>query len=305
MTTDITKVYLNPVEKDSIKQNSAVRQIIEATADISATVSGTQAPNTVFAGSTTTSSGAPAFRPLVGADLPLPTASTLGGIESISSSTHQWVTAITTLGVPHQAQPAFTDLSGNIATAQVNSGTGASSTTFFRGDNTWATPVIAQTWTLLNTVTSTSTNAASYDDTTSLTATYDTYALVLRNLVPVANDYPIIQVHTGGAFQTSGYFSSLSITNAIPLMSQVNGSQVTASSSVGGYNAIINVSNPSGTSSPKWWYGTASYFNQNSVGSNATIIGAYNSTAAIDGFRFKFTAQNIVGGVIKVYGITG
>jgi hypothetical protein len=48
---------------------------------------------------------------LPAANLPTPTASTLGGIESLAATSHQWINAISTAGVPSSTQPACGDLS--------------------------------------------------------------------------------------------------------------------------------------------------------------------------------------------------
>lgn len=78
----------------------------------------------------------PAFSDISGtatsAQLPNPTASTLGGIESLVSTSHQWINTISTSGVPSSTQPAFSDISGTASlTTQVtgalpigNGGTG-------------------------------------------------------------------------------------------------------------------------------------------------------------------------------------
>jgi hypothetical protein len=52
-------------------------------------------------------------------DLPAPTASTLGGIESMVATAHQWIASIDTAGVPHQSQPDFSDLSGKASNSQL------------------------------------------------------------------------------------------------------------------------------------------------------------------------------------------
>ncbi len=80
---------------------------------------GTEVANTVWAGPTSGVAAAPAFRALVGADLPPPSASTLGGVESLAAVAHEFLTSISTAGAVTQAQPAFADISGVAAAAQI------------------------------------------------------------------------------------------------------------------------------------------------------------------------------------------
>lgn len=94
-----------------------------------------QSANKVLAGPTTGAAAQPTFRSLVGADLPNPGASSLGGVESISCSSSNWVNQISTLGAPACTQPAFSDISSslNLGTqvtstlAAANGGTGQTS----------------------------------------------------------------------------------------------------------------------------------------------------------------------------------
>jgi hypothetical protein len=79
----------------------------------------TQTANLVWAGPTTGAAATPTFRALVGADLPNPSASSLGGIQSTVGASHQWISSISTSGVPALTQPAFTDISGTVAAAQL------------------------------------------------------------------------------------------------------------------------------------------------------------------------------------------
>jgi hypothetical protein len=70
----------------------------------------------------------PAFTDISGvasaAQLPNPTATTLGGIESLAAVTSKWINTISTAGVPSATQPAFTDISGTLASTQMPALTG-------------------------------------------------------------------------------------------------------------------------------------------------------------------------------------
>lgn len=62
-------------------------------------------------------SGVLSGRALTGTDLPNPGASSLGGVQSIAAVSHNFLTSISTSGVPAQAQPAAADVSGLAASA--------------------------------------------------------------------------------------------------------------------------------------------------------------------------------------------
>jgi hypothetical protein len=83
------------------------------------TLSGTSEPANQVLASPIGAAGPLAPRALVGADLPQPSASALGGVESFAAVPHQWVNAISTAGAPSAAQPSFADLSGQATLSQL------------------------------------------------------------------------------------------------------------------------------------------------------------------------------------------
>lgn len=70
----------------------------------------------------------PAFTDISGsvaaAQLPNPSASSLGGTQSYAAVVNQWINAISTSGVPSSTQPAFSNLSGSVAASQMPAHTG-------------------------------------------------------------------------------------------------------------------------------------------------------------------------------------
>ncbi len=85
----------------------------------------TETANTIWAGPTSGGASGPTFRALVGADLPNPSASTLGGVQSVAPVSQQFMKSISTSGVPSLAQPAASDLSdGTTGTGNVVLSTG-------------------------------------------------------------------------------------------------------------------------------------------------------------------------------------
>lgn len=95
---------------------------------------GSSGAGTRLAGNTTTTkkfqtqtgdgvnSTAPGWNTIIGSDLPNPSSSTLGGIQSYAAVANQWINTISTSGVPGSTQPAFSNISGTAAVTQGGTG---------------------------------------------------------------------------------------------------------------------------------------------------------------------------------------
>jgi hypothetical protein len=157
--------------------------------------------NQAFMGST---GAAPSFRALVGADLPNPSASTIGGVQSAAAVTHQWINSISTSGVPALSQPAFSDISSQATFAQFPTG-GATDTVI----GYWASTVASAI------AISNCSNALTYSTSThafgcNSTAGTGTVTSVAANAGVVASPSPITST---GTVTADGNYSGWALSN--------------------------------------------------------------------------------------------
>ncbi len=209
---------------------------------------GSQSANTIFAGPASGAANVPSFRLLVGADLPNPSASTLGGVQSLTCSASNWFNTLSTAGVLGCSQQNFNNLAGTIAGAQIPSSTITSAMivdgTIVDADISASAAIAgSKITTVSNSVagvvpalpndstkffngvgayvappsagtmillnTLTASASATLSDTTSLTSTYSVYEIVFENLIPATNTQNLnLQVHSAAAFPATAYVTS-------------------------------------------------------------------------------------------------
>ena len=176
---------------------------------------------------------------------------------------------------------------------------------------TWTTPS-ASAMTFLSTVTIS--NSATADVETTFNSTYDTYMIIGRiNTTTGSNPTLNCRLKVGGSYVTASYDYHVDISNSNATtyvgIAGAAAAQIVMTSALGANDAysvdfVMYVQNPTSTTEQKsvFWTGRS----RSSAGYQVKSYGqgAYTgATTALTGVRFYTSADNLVGGTIRLYGI--
>lgn len=259
--------------------------------------SGTSGGVLYFSGSTTLASSAAltANDPVIGGGA--------GSAPTVGTRSGNTTTFATTTGSLTSGNCVKFDASGNLADTGASCGTGA-------GSSLGGFVLIES---------HTASSSATLDFTTCISSTYDEYEIKLLNVVPATNTAILsmrMSTDGGSTYDTSNLYSfdlyafraagsanyGGTAQNTINLIyAQSDGVSSNTSWGVVGH---VSLYSPGSTSVYKQIEGQVRYL-ESSVPARlgAVVTGAYESTTAVNAFRFLFSTGNIASGIIRCYGL--
>ena len=197
------------------------------------------------------------------------------------------------------------------ASSQNNTGTGILGQALISGGSSADPSYKSGVRVLLNTLTANNTSGT-LSDTTSITSSYNDYEIVFENLLNATNLTACqMQVHSGGAFQATGYLANavtVASSTVLAVGNNVAGLLCSGPSELlnsgPGISGTIRIYSAAQTSSPKMMSGILSHAFTGPAVLGLTTYGYWNGgNGAVDGFQVQAIAGNWVSGTIKIYGL--